>query len=203
MRHHGDRVVEHEGDLAGNGVRQTLRAFLVGHVQHGHIRLFLQQFARQVAGRPVAGRCEGDLAIVIARVVQQVLKRRVWRIFADDQQSRRIAGHAKIGEVFGRIVGQLAEKRLVDGKSAYRTKAERIAVRLGLGDKIGSYRPARARLVFDHDGLTQLPAKRIADDARRRVGGRTRAERHDQPYGFFRIGGMHLEAYCGQAGQTR
>jgi hypothetical protein len=75
-----------------------------------------------------------------------------------------------ITEILARIVGQLAEQQGVDGERPRNADAERVAVRLGLGDRIGAEIAAGARLVLNQERLAELLRQPVRDHRATRSG---------------------------------
>jgi len=81
-------------------------------------------------------------------------------------------------QVFLRVVGQLADQRLV-GREAVGHADEGVAVGRGLGGGVDADHRARAGLVVDDHRLAQRLRQLRADEARDEVGGAAGGEGHD------------------------
>ncbi len=90
-----------------------------------------------------------------------------------DQRDRR--------EVGDRVVAERGVEKAV-GRVRHRGDEERVAVGLGLGDRLGADIGAGAGLVLDHDLLAPDLGEPMADDAGDRVGGAAGHERNDEPH---------------------
>ena len=80
---------------------------------------------------------------------------------------------------FSGIVGQLREQRLVDGERPGCCIAERVAVGLGLGHRIGADVAAGAGLVLHHERDAEIFRQPLRNQPRSHVGGRARQKWHD------------------------
>src|SRR5258706_7817683 len=67
---------------------------------------------------------------------------------------------------------------------------QRVAVRLGIGGRRGSHRPAGAAAIVDDDALPEAVAQRLAQNARHRVGRASRRGNFEPPRGEFNKKGV-------------
>ena len=121
-------------------------------------------------------------AIAISSLTDLTPKRRI-----HDQHGRHADGGGDAGEIL-RIVDRRRRKRRQDDVGR-RYRQQRVAVRRGLGDRLGRDGAARARAVFNHHRLLQGVGEPLADDAGRQIDGAARGEpgdHADRPVGIFR-----------------
>src|SRR5262249_2788366 len=81
-----------------------------------------------------------------------------------------------------RSVSTGAEPRieiLVDDERGRRRREQRVAIRVGLGDRLGADIAGGADAVLDHHRLSPLLRQPVGEDARHHVGGAAGGKRHD------------------------
>jgi len=87
-----------------------------------------------------------------------------------------------------RIVGQRLDQMRIEDLRPRGREQQRVAVRSGLGDAVGSDDRPGAGLVLDDHRLLQPLAQAIADETRHDVGPAARRKRHDDANDPRRIG---------------
>ncbi|MNT37531.1 hypothetical protein D3C72_1736710 [compost metagenome] len=165
-------------------------------MRHARARHGLEQFARQVRGRAVAGGSHVDGIGVCLQVLDQVghgadavlvgkLGIQLKNVrHGNDQRDRH--------EILHRIVGQLAVDGLVDRMRADGAHQQGIAVGGGARGFRRADVAARARLVVHHHRLVPGLAQFRGHDARRNVGGAAGGEGHDDLHVAFGVVGVGL-----------
>ncbi|MCY1531947.1 hypothetical protein D9M68_671870 [compost metagenome] len=166
------------------------------HVGLGDV---LEQLAIQVRDAALAG---GSVA-VLARVGLQQRDELLQRLGRHLRIYRQHVGHVdQVGdrcEILERVVRILGVGGRVGRHGADRGDAEGVAIRRGLGQRIGADRAAAAAAVFHHHRLAQLAAQAVGDRARDDVGGAAGRERDDQA---DRLGGVGLRLGNAGTGQA-
>jgi hypothetical protein len=118
--------------------------------------LLLEQFARQVAGAAVAAAAVVELAGVGAGIGNQVGQAGDVVLFRRVGVHDQHVGHAHhlcdAGKVLASVVGHALEQPGVDRMRGRGRDADGVAVRRGLGHRVGANVAASAGLVLDDDG---------------------------------------------------
>ncbi|MDT4838576.1 hypothetical protein FQZ97_723360 [compost metagenome] len=162
--------------------------------------LDLEQLARQVVRRAIAGRAIVELARVLRGVGNQFLQRvGLHARGIDHHHLRRLGDHGDRDEILLDVVVELLVERRGDGM--VRTADEDgIAVRHGLGRDAGTDRAAGAAAVVDHELLAQLLGQLRGQRARKGIGAAAGRERHDHGDGLGRPGIGMGRGCCEQRG---
>ncbi len=140
----------------------------------------LEQLAIQVRNAALAGRGVAVLARVGLQQRDEFLEILGRHLGVHGQHVRHVHQVGDRREVLDRIVRILGVGGGVGRHRAHSGDAERVAVRRGLGQRVGADRAAATATVLHHHGLAQLAAQRVGHGAADDVGGAARRERYDQ-----------------------
>ena len=189
------QVVEQRVHLAGHQVRIDAGRALVGHVQDVEPRHHLEQLARHVHRRAVAGRRERHLAR-IGFDVRDELSHRFHR------EVRR--HHHDVGELHGAgdrrgvahvIERQVLVERLAD-RVVRRDEHDGVAVRRRLDHRLRRQHAALAGAILDHAGRAEMRRQEFAEDAGHdvvRPAGEEPDHELDRAVREFFLGGSRLD----------
>src|SRR5262245_398100 len=153
---------------------------LVGHVQGLDAAHHVEEFARQVHGGAAAGRREIELARLLLRQRDQLLRalHRQRRMHAQDQRGGR--HHRDRREIPLRVPGEPGVQALVGGEKK-RPHQYGVAIRGAAGDVLGGHIPAGADPVLDRDLPPEVIGKLGGEAAGDHVARAPRRECIDQP----------------------
>jgi hypothetical protein len=111
-----------------------------------------------------------------------------------EQFGRQVRGRADaLRAELERVVRQLGVEVLVDDQRRRRRREQRVAVGIGLVGGLAADVAARARAVFDDDGLSPFARQELGHDARHGIGGPAGREWHDD---LDRAAGIILRRTC-------
>ncbi len=188
--HAAGQVEHHQRDLAAHEVLQRGRAALVGHVQHGHAGLALEQLVRQVMRAAGAGRRDAVLAGRGLERGEQRLRVGDAGVGRGRDDERRAAHHAHEREVFLGVVGQLLVERGVVDQHAVVGREHGIAVARRTRHVLRRDDRARAGLVLDQHRLAHLLRDLRAHGAREKVGAAAGRVADHPAHGLGGVGGL-------------
>ena len=179
-------------DLAARGGREVKKQIhapaqqvLVGRlgaaVRHMHqldAGQLPERRRQHMLARTITTRCVGQLARIGLGIGHQFFKAVAGQVFARHQRvavSHRQAHRLEIAQA---VIRQVAVQPGVDRHIGNRADQQRVAVRRGLGHRIGAHQRARTRTVFNHHGLADLFAQSFCHQAAHKVKAATRWLRH-------------------------
>ncbi|MNN33232.1 hypothetical protein D3C81_1469820 [compost metagenome] len=147
------QAVEHQVDLPRDQVGQRRAGALVRDMRDKGLGLDLEQLARQVVRRAIAGRAIVELARVLRGVGNQFLQRvGLHARGIDHHHLRRLGDHGDRDEILLDVVVELLVERRGDGM-VRAADEDGVAIRRGLGGDAGAHGAARAATVVDHELL--------------------------------------------------
>ncbi|MNT28644.1 hypothetical protein D3C72_1643470 [compost metagenome] len=165
-------------------------------MRHARARHGLEQFARQMRGRAVAGGRHVDAAGVGLQVLDQVRHRADAVLVGEGRiqfQDVRHGNHQRDRhEVLDRVVGQLGVHGLIDGVRADRAHQQGVAIGRGARGFRRADVAARARLVIHHHRLVPRLAQFGGHDARGDVCCAAGGKGHDDLHVAFGVVGLGL-----------
>ena len=147
------------------------------------------------AGKPLRRTCTRGRKVQLIGmrlpVGHKLLKRLDRHLGVDHHHQRHGAHHHQGREVLHQVIAQAPFLQCCHhGMRGQCTHQQRVAVRRGLGHRLGADVAAGPAAVVGDHLLTQRLAQALRDDAADDIGGATRRIGNDQPDGLVRIGGQ-------------
>ena len=96
--------------------------------------------------------------------------------------------HPDRHKILARVIADIFVKRRPDGEGSGISDQQGVAVRIGLGRRLGADRAAGAAAIVDDDALTEQLAHLVGDDTRDDRGASSRRKRNDERDGAVRPG---------------
>ncbi len=153
LRIGGGESGEEEIDVRAEQIVERGTSALVGHVGHVGFGPQLEQLAREVAGRPGAGR--GECQSLRFRRLQHAGQCRIRRLLGNDQCQRHHGRERDRLQIFLRIVGKPLDPVLVDRDLRGLSDQQGVPVRRRRDHALGADSPAGTGPVVDHDRLPE------------------------------------------------
>ena len=188
MLDHRARNGQRQLHAAGDQVGQRGTTALVRYVPHLDTGHRAEQLGRQVARSAAARGCKVEFVGFRFRERDQFAQvvRRHRRV--DDQHPFAAADHRDRRETLDRVVGRLHQQRRHRmGIGGYQ---DRVAIRGGLRDRVGSDHRIAARPVFHDHRLAQGLTQFVGDQPRQDVGVSSGRKRRDEADRFVGVGGL-------------
>src|SRR6476660_5955758 len=104
------------------------------------------------------------------------------------QRGGRMTDHPDRHKILARVITDILVKRRTDGEGAGVSDQKGVAVRLGLGRRLGADGAAGTAAIVDDDALSEQLAHLVGDDARDDGGAASRRKRNDEGDGAVRPG---------------
>ena len=183
MRQIGGQVVDRAIHAPGQQVGDQRAGAAIGHMRDIHAGAEFQEFAAHMPRGAIARRGIGQPPRLAASQRQQFLQAvRGHGRMHDHRIGHRIDQRDGC-EIPHRIKRQARIEELVDAGSADRAHVQRVAIGVGLGDRLGADIATRAGAVFHHAGLAQQRGETLGHDARGDIGRPATGEAHDDAHG--------------------
>ncbi len=167
-------------------VRDGRRRAAIRHVHHVDARQHLEQLARHVDRRAVAGGGHVELAGIGLGVGDEFRNGRDRQVLVDHDHVREADDAGDGRDVAQEIEVELRKQRRVDGIGR-RDQQQRVAVRRRVDDGFRREIGGSAGPALDHHGLTELLLQPLGGEARRDVGRSAGRVADDEPDGACRI----------------
>ncbi|MNV68060.1 hypothetical protein D3C71_1608900 [compost metagenome] len=168
MRCSTGQHIEQNGDVAADQVGHGGSAALVGDVADVHACHRLEQFAREMRGRPHAGRAVAEFSRCRFQHGNELANVLSLDRCADQQDVGNGRDQRNGGEVPLRVVGRRRSRQRIDGVRCHGAHQQHAAIGCGLRHLRGTNGPSTAGDVLHHnavgDALRQFLRNEAGDD---------------------------------------